>query len=179
MGGPAAQETALYDVLAGMFTVDGQDENAPDYENPMERGTRLEPSAIAAYEFETGRTTREISFVENDDMPLSGMSPDRYVGEDDTRAVEVKCLGGGKHMRAVVLKEVPKEYIPQCVKYFIDNPALQTLDVVMYNPDIPRFALCIITIRRADIASEITEATERLTSFVERLHEVVEHIAPF
>lgn len=179
MGGADARQTALYEVVAGMFTVDGQDPDKPEYENDMSRGTRLEPRAVAEYEFATGLVTEEVGFVENDTMPLSGMSPDRYIKGDVTHALEIKCLGGGKHMRAVVLKEVPKEHHPQCIKYFIDNAALQTLDVVLYNPDIPRFALHVITLKRADVLKDIEEATIRLTSFIEDVHMVVERIAPF
>lgn len=47
----------------------------------MQRGTDLEPSAVAYYELVTGRKTEKCGFALTDDGRI-GASPDRLVGED-------------------------------------------------------------------------------------------------
>lgn len=178
LGTPAARKKALWETVAELLTV--PDENAPEYETPMQRGTRLEPDAIAEFEFETGYKTCEVGFVEGD-IPLSGQSPDAYLALEDgtvdvTRAVEVKCLGSTNHLLAVLANEVPSEYKPQATKYFVDNHELQTLYFVLYNPQMPRFRLHTIEVHRADILSDITEASTALAAFSEEVLNELERV---
>ena len=55
-----------------------------------EYGTRLEPDAVAAYEFKTGNAVAPAPFVPFEDW--LGASPDGYVGDDGL--LEVKCPFG-------------------------------------------------------------------------------------
>jgi len=95
MGTPKARQEMIYEVLAERLTVGVESEG--DYENAMERGSRLEPDAISAFELETNKSVERVGFVEDDDNPLIANSPDGLIGE--TEAVEAKCLGGKNHIK--------------------------------------------------------------------------------
>lgn len=174
LGTKVARDTAFYKTIGELLKV--PDENTPEYENDMDRGTRLESEAIAAYEFETGNSVYHTGFVEGD-TPLSGQSPD-----GDTKAtignvgVEVKCMGEGNHMKVVVTNKVPKEYMPQVLKYFMVDPTRVAVDFVAYNPEIPRFPLHIIRLYKVDLLKEIADAQEKENKFVAEVLEAMEDL---
>ena len=165
MGTPRTRQEALYEVLAERLTVGVESEG--DYENAMERGNRLEPDAISAFEFETGKSVERVGFVEDDDNPLIANSPDGLIGE--TEAVEVKCLGGKNHIKMWLTNKVLDEYWWQVIQYFIVNKKLQTLYFVGYNPNIPIHPLHIIEVKRKEIEVEIKEAREEQEKFLKEV----------
>ena len=165
MGTPKARQEALYEVLAERLTVGVESEG--DYENAMERGNRLEPDAISAFEFETGKSVERVGFVEDDDNPLIANSPDGLIGE--TEAVEVKCLGGKNHIKMWLTNKVLDEYWWQVIQYFVVNKKLQTLYFVGYNPNIPIHTLHIIEVKRKEIEVEIKEAREEQEKFLKEV----------
>lgn len=128
----------------------------PDYseENPMARGNRLEPEAIAKFEEATGKTV-DPSLVtwEHDDDPRIAVSPDGFIGA--TEAVEVKCLGSEYHLQAWDCKEVPKDYKEQSIQYFVVNPKLKILYFCFYDPRLIALDFFFLTIKREDAAEEI------------------------
>ena len=65
MGTPRARQEAIYEVIADRLTVGVESDE--EYENPMERGTRLEPDALSTFEFETGKKVEKVGFCENDE----------------------------------------------------------------------------------------------------------------
>ena len=165
MGTPRARQEAIYEVLAERLTVGVESED--DYENAMERGSRLEPDAISAFELETGKSVERVGFVEDDDNPLIANSPDGLIGE--TEAVEVKCLGGKNHIKMWLTNKVLDEYWWQVIQYFIVNKKLQTLYFVGYNPNIPIHPLHIIEVKRKEIEVEIKEAREEQEKFLKEV----------
>src|SRR5207245_1021686 len=54
----------------------------------MQRGTELEPEALAAYEAQTGSLVQPVGYCVHDSL-MCGASPDGFVGDDGI--VEVKC----------------------------------------------------------------------------------------
>ena len=176
LGTPAARTKAFYATVAELLTVPEID--APEYENPMDRGTRLEPQAIAAYEFHTGSKVMHTGFVESDELPLVGQSPDGDVSMTDggLLGIEVKCLLGEAHMTVVMTNTIPKDYIPQGLQYLITDPAREAVDFVFYNPEIPRFALHVIRMNRAKYQKEIMDATYAQEVFVKEVLDAVEKL---
>lgn len=55
----------------------------------MQWGTDQEPDARAAYEFRNDATIEQTGFVDHPVIPMSGASPDGFVGTDGL--VEIKC----------------------------------------------------------------------------------------
>jgi putative phage-type endonuclease len=176
MGTPAARKKAYYEIIAELLTV--PEANVPEYENAMQRGTRLEPQARAAYEFHTGKKVAQTGFVTHDSMPLVAQSPDGdVIHEDKTMTgVEIKCMGGENHMKCVIENEVPKEYKPQIIQYFVADEKRTGVDFVAYNPEIPRFSLHIIHIKREDMMAEIQEAIQAQALFVDEVLNKLEEL---
>lgn len=160
MGTPKARKDAVYEIIAERLTV-GVD---MDYENPMDRGTRLEPEAISAFEFETGKTVERTGFCEHDENSLIAYSPDGIISDEED--VEVKCMGGKNHVKMWLTNEVPDDYFWQVVQAFVVNPKLQKRNFVGYNPDIPTHPLHIIEVKRYEVEGEIELARERQDEFL-------------
>lgn len=170
MGTPKARQEAIYEIIAQRLTVGI--ENDLNYENAMDRGNRLEPEAIAMFEFETGKKVERIGLCEDDDNPLIANSPDGLIGKHE--AIEVKCMGGKNHIKMWLTNEIPDEYEWQVVQYFIVNKDLQKLYFVGYNPDIPSHALHIIEVKREDIAEQIQEAEYKQSKFLDEVDTILE-----
>lgn len=166
------REDAEYELIAERLSTGAESD-----ENAMDRGTRLEPEALAAFEFETGRSVEVCGFCEHDDEQFIAQSPDGLIGE--TEAVEVKCLAGKKHVRAWLTNEIPDDYYWQVVQYFVVNPRLELLHFVCYNPDIPVHPLHIIPKRRAEIAEDIEKARQTQTEVLARINEKLQGIINF
>lgn len=155
MGTPKARQDALYEIIAERLTVGASGE----YENPMDRGIRLEPEAISAFEFETGKTVERTGYCEDDTNSKIGYSPDGLIANtDDTEDMEVKCMGGKNHAKMWLTNEVPDEYEWQVIQAFVVNPKLQKRYFVGYNPEIPTHPLHIIEVNRTDVLQGIEAA---------------------
>lgn len=170
MGTPKAKQDALYEIIAERLTV-GVD---TDYENPMDRGIRLEPDAISLFEFETGKTVERVGFCEDDQNALIGYSPDGLIGEEED--VEVKCMGGKNHVKMWLTNEIPDDYYWQVVQAFVVNPKLQKRYFVGYNPDIPAHPLHIIEVTRESLMEPIRGARVAQEAFIERVEQELSKI---
>ncbi len=167
MGTPKARAEAVYEIIAERLTIGVESES--EYENPMDRGNRLEPEAIAAFEFETGLKVEITGFCENDENQSIGYSPDGLISE--TSDIEVKCPQGKNYVKMWFKNEVPDEYVWQMVQAFIVNPELQKRYFVGYNPDIPTHPLHIIEVNREDLVEKIKEAEEEQNLFLKEVEE--------
>ncbi len=99
-----------------------------------ERGTELEPEAVAAYELQAGLVTEEVGFVTTDDGAF-GCSPDRLVGADG--GLEIKCPAAKTHIRYhLAFPDVPAQYIPQ-IQGSMWVTGRAWWDFFSYNPIIP------------------------------------------
>lgn len=174
MGTPRARQEALYEIIAERLTVGVE----TDYENPMDRGTRLEPEAVAAFEFDTGKQTEATGFCESDDNFAIANSPDRLITGEPS-ALEIKCPGGKNYVKAWLTNKVPEEYEWQVVQYFVVNEPLQTVYFALYNPDIPVHPLHIIIVKREDMEKEIQQAIIEEEKFLEEANGEMEKVIPF
>lgn len=163
------RENAKYKLIAGRLTV-GTTES--EYESDAERGIRLEPQAIAAFEFETGKTVTRTGFAQNEDVDKMAYSPDGLIGE--TEDVEAKCLNGQNHVKSWRTNSIPDEHYWQVRWGFVVNPKLQKRHVVFFNPDIHVHPLHIITVTREEVASEIEELRQRAA---ETMNEVEQELS--
>jgi putative phage-type endonuclease len=177
MGTARARQEAIYESIANHLTIGVDDE---EYENPMERGTRLEPDAIAEFEFLTGKSVEKVGFCESEEIEGVAQSPDGYIKDtNDTEAIEVKSMGGKNHVKLWLTNEVPDEYEWQVVQYFVVNEKLKKLYFVGYNPQIPTHPLHTIEILRENIESKITEAKEKQKIFIQEVESILKNIIKF
>lgn len=149
-----------YDLIAERLAVPHELDDMPS----MQRGNVLEPEAVTLF-MEEMRDTNGVPMEEweaglvvwqREDNPYIALSPDCY-HIDLEKAVEVKCLNSGEHIKAFLTQEIPEEYDEQSVQYFIVNDKLETLYFVMYDPRMAVQSFFYITITRASIQSKIDE----------------------
>jgi len=175
MGTPYKRKEAYYQLIANKLSVGVEG----DYETDMERGNRLEPEAIAAFEFETDLSTEIVGIIESDEDKDIAQSPDRYVkNTNDTEAVEVKCPAGKNYVKLWLTNEIPDDYRWQCVQYFVVNPKLKKLYFVGYNPLISVHPIHIIEVTRETFEDDIRSALQAqhkiLGEVNEKLLELIE-----
>lgn len=77
--------------------------------------------------------------------------------EDETEAVEIKCLDSWKVVKAYYEKHPPSEYKPQILQYFVVNDKLKKLYFCIYSDVFsnPELGLQIFEINREDYKEEI------------------------
>lgn len=175
MGTANSRQDAFYEAIANRLTTGVESDGG--YENPMDRGIRLEPDAVAAFEFQTGKSIESVGFCKSDENDAIAQSPDGYVKEtNDTEAVEIKCMGGKNHVKLWLENQVPKEYIWQVVQYFVVNPGLQKLYFVGYNPQIPVHPIHVIEVSRESIARKIEESKVEQEKFISEVNALLSTI---
>jgi len=150
----------------------------PDGENPLERGNRLEPLALARFTEETGKAVDQslVMWCREDDENIA-VSPDGVVSIDE--ACEVKCLSSASHIEAYLTHIIPSEYELQTRQYFIVNENLQTLNVIFYDPRVLFIDFFVFEIKRADIQQEIDEYLQYERDTLAEVEQIVKEITKF
>jgi putative phage-type endonuclease len=141
----------------------------------MQRGTALEPTARALYEFKTNALVEEVGFVIHPDMEMSGASPDGLVGDDGL--IEIKCPTAGNHVDTILSKESPRKYYAQMQWQMACTNRLWC-DFVSYCPAVgENLSLFIVRVNRDDkwivdtemavskFLTEVSELTQQLKDF--------------
>lgn len=173
MGTAKARQEALYDIVGETLKMGVTTE----YENPIDRGNRLEPEAVAAYEMETGLHTTKVGFAEHETNSRIGNSPDRFVG--DVGALEIKCPEHKNHIKYMLEKKVPDDYIWQVVQYFVVHEKLEWLDFMSYNPDLPSHPIFIIRVTRFELMDKIIELESKEQQFIVEVNQILETLINF
>ena len=178
MGTPRARQEAMYEAIANRLILGIESDG--DYENAMDRGTRLEPDAIAAFEFETGKSIEKIGFIKHSDVDGIAQSPDGYINDsNDTEALEIKCMGAKNHIKLWLANDIPSEYLWQTVQYFVVNQNLKKLYFVGYNPQIPVHPIHIIEVKREDIDKLISQSEEEQKKFLNEVNTILSTLIKF
>jgi len=166
----SSRKIEFYQLLADKLGVT-EDEGA-DEEAAMHRGSRLEESARARFEKETGKTVTEAGFCTHSKNPDLAFSPDGLIENDGkyNEDVEIKCLGAAKHLQAYVEQYIQQEFEAQNMQAFIVNEDLERRHFVYYNPDVEKVQYHCIVVERGDILDKVAfyqEAEERVLAEVE------------
>ena len=85
-GAGKTRKSYMYQLAAEAITGDRVESFSNEY---MEWGTQTEPQARAMYEFDTGNTVDEVSFVKWNGVNKVGISPDGLIGDEG--GIEIKC----------------------------------------------------------------------------------------
>lgn len=138
----------------------GQSQEDGFVSKDMERGTQLEPDAIAAYELARDVLVQPVGFIRHPDLP-AGCSLDGQVA-DFTGIVEVKCPKSATHVGYWRAGKVPSDYLPQIThNLWISGAAW--CDFISYDPRLPEsLRLFIRRVRREDVDLAAYELTVRL-----------------
>jgi len=124
--------TLLIDILSRFLEPYEPEESFPN--SAMERGNELEPYAVAELNKYTGLEFNEVGWLQSDEIPLIGISPDG-ITDDDRFSCEIKCVSRKKHTEIMVNNIVPMDYIHQCVHYFTINPNLEKHYFAAFRPE--------------------------------------------
>ena len=100
----------------------------------MRWGTEQEPLARSSYEFLQDCVVDPAGFVDHPTIPMSGASPDGYVGGDGL--VEIKCPNTATHIETLQGARVPAKYIGQ-IQWQLACTGRQWCDWVSFDPRMP------------------------------------------
>lgn len=175
MGTPAKQETLINELIAEKLT----DEKKENYVNlTMAKGIEAEEFAIKEYEEKTGEITEQIGLCVSDEFDWLVNSPDRLIKIKGkyVKAVEVKCPNTDTLIGYIRKGEVPKDYLPQIMSYFLVNDDLKELDFVCYDPRIQteQYRLWIKNVKRKDLP--LDEAKKDLLKFWEKYQQELKRL---
>ncbi len=143
-------------------------------EDPRERGHRLEPEAIKAFEDQTKLTVKTFGFCTREDYTDIGLSPDGIVVtefDNDIQllaGVEVKSLDCANHLEVALTKKVPKTYFDQIIQYFVVSD-VESVFFLSYNPNVKIKQLVILEIFRKDVEREIEYSFRRQVDIIKHL----------
>ncbi len=143
-------------LLAEWFLGEPVDERESQF---MERGTALEPQALAAYEFDRSVDVQRVGFCLRDDGAV-GASPDGLVGDDG--AVEVKTPAAQTHM-LYMIGGITHEYRVQ-VQGQLWITGRKWCDLLAYNPVLPS-----VTVRFERDEEYIKTLAESVDKFIGKL----------
>jgi len=145
----------------------------------MRRGTRLEKEAIERFRKETGKKVDDsLLGWERDDDSRIALSPDGVIGK--TGAVEVKCLSAARHIEAFITKQVPKDYWPQVIQYFVTNDSLRSLFFEFYDPRFPEgLDFFFIEIKRKDVKDEVEQYLQQERDTLKWVREKVNELTQY
>lgn len=127
----ASRATYMAQLIAERLTGETQDSYVSA---AMQNGIDTEPEARAAYEFRTDAEVAEAGFVDHPSIPMSGASPDGYVGDDGL--VEIKCPNTATHIDTLLTGKVPAKYIDQ-MQWQMACAGRAWCDFVSYDPRMP------------------------------------------
>lgn len=126
----------------------------------MQRGTDLEPAAVAAYEAATGELITASGFLSCTDV-LMGCSLDGHVGDFDG-IVEIKCPKTATHVGYLEAGILPPAYVPQVTHNMLVSGA-QWCDFVSYDDRLPEsLRLFIVRVTREELDLTGYELASRL-----------------
>jgi hypothetical protein len=149
------------------------------YEDPRDRGHRLEDEAAEFLERELAIKTVKVGMCVRDDYEDIAVSPDRLIAVDiDAEtvvyigAVEIKNPGVVNHLEIIFTNKIPDEYWDQVIQYFVVTD-IEYLYFVSHNPNVRDKPLHVIQVYRKDIVSEIAESLESQIEVLRHLDEDV------
>lgn len=100
----------------------------------MAFGTENEPLARAAYEFRFGCDVALAEFIEHPSVPMSGASPDGFVGDDGL--IEIKVPNSATHIQTLLAGTTPEKYRLQ-MAWQMACTGRQWCDFVSFDPRLP------------------------------------------
>jgi predicted phage-related endonuclease len=157
----------FYELIAEKIAI------APDGENVMDRGNRLEDEGIAKLSEKIGKKidTSLVIWTRDDDENIA-VSPDGVIGK--TEAAEIKCLSSARHLEAFLTKAIPDEFEFQRLQYFIVNDKLKKLYFGFYDPRMPEnIQFFFIEVKREDVQADIDLYLEYQRKVIQEVNQIV------
>ena len=146
---------------------------AESYTNAaMEWGIATEGEARSTYEFYTDTVVSPVGFVPHPSIPMSGASPDGYIGTEGI--LEVKCPNTATHIDTLLGQAVPSKYILQMQWQMACTGRLWG-DFVSFDPRMPEeMRLFIKRVPRSQ--GMIAEISTCVIAFLKEIDEKVSQL---
>lgn len=100
----------------------------------MDRGNKVEPQAVLAYEFIVGLEAQATGFWPHPTIGMAGASPDRLVGDDGQ--IEAKCRTSAIHFELLLTNKIPQKFIDQ-MQFSLACTGRKWSDFVSYDDRVP------------------------------------------
>lgn len=144
----------------------------------MERGLEREPIIRAKYAEMTGFDIREVGFIQPEQFPYFGMSPDGlcYLNNGLVGVSEFKCPEPQTHIRYIRENVFPPEYKMQGISALACSEEILFVDLVSYCPEIVNKPIWSIRMTRTKYLSEIAHLNGGLTVFFRQVEKTIEKI---
>lgn len=140
----------------------------------MQWGLDTEPQARAAYEFFQDAVVQEVGFIEHPMIPMTGASPDGYVG--DKGMVEIKCPNTATHIDTLLNRTVDGKYITQ-MQWQMACASRDWCDFVSFDPRMPEhLRLFVKRIERDD--ERIGELERAVKEFLAEVDATIAKLDP-
>jgi len=167
------KKIGYYELIAERLAI------APDGENCMDRGHRLEEEAIELLSKELGIKFEDgLEIWVREDNESIIISPDGHA-EKLTLGAEAKCLGSARHIEALLTNKIPNEYWEQVLQYFIVNDKLKVLYFVFYDPRILAKPFFFFEVKREDVQAQVDEYLELERTTLAEIDEIVLRLSDF
>ncbi len=132
-------------------------------------GHEVEQFARDAYELETGNVVQQVGFIEHQEFPFAGASPDGLIDNDG--GLELKCPRDSRVHLDRFLSGVPSEHIPQ-IQGCMWVTGRQWWHFASYDPRMPEsHRLLIIKVPRDEaVIAKIQAAVLAAEAEAQELH---------
>jgi len=154
--------TAASKMIAEQQTLQSCDS---EYQNDsMEHGNEYEPHVIEKY---TDENHLYVGLVTNETYPSFEVSPDMIFAKFGVpfKGCEIKCPNSDTHVKWMIENKVPTEHMPQCIKYFVMMPSLESLRFISYDPRNDINPYFVKTINRDDVTDLIDNMKTSMLAF--------------
>jgi putative phage-type endonuclease len=164
-GAGKTRKSYIYSLAAQTVTGKAEETFSSQY---MEWGNETEPQARAMYEFDTGYTVDEVSFIRLDGHKV-GCSPDGLI--DDDGLVEFKCPKTTTQIETFLSGKMPTGHKPQVQgQMWVANR--EWCDFVSFDPRISG-AASFFKVRVIRDEEYIKELSEKIFKFEEELAVII------
>jgi exodeoxyribonuclease (lambda-induced) len=153
--------------------------NASNFKSDaMKRGLEMEPIIRDKYAELSGFTIREVGFIQPEQFPYFGMSPDGlcYSNGGLVGVVEFKCPEPQTHIRYIRENVFPPEYKSQGVSALACSQEILFVDLVSYCPEILNKPIWRIRMTQTKNLSQIAHLNGGLTVFFRQVEKTIELI---
>jgi hypothetical protein len=141
----------------------------------MIRGKDLEPLARAEYIRLTSNELNVYGFVQPDNMPYFGFSPDG-ITPDGSGAIEIKSPRAKKHCTYIRQDKFPTEHLAQGLSAFICSDQIQWVDFISYCPELEVCPIWIKRMTRDEMMPEIDKYIAGLIKFEQAAQDAINQI---
>lgn len=159
--------TLLDDILSQRLEPFSLDDDGGFENAAMRRGNELEPAARKEMSAYTGIEFLECGWLQCEDIPLFGISPDGITKDFKTEC-EIKCPSAKKHTTTVREGIIPLDHTNQILHSFTVNPHLKKKFFGSFRPEseVPLFVVEVTRNSALDLGTKAKPNVKTISEWV-------------